>query len=122
MSRFHETGYGKIFYEQQLPRLIRALDKIGDRLAKPVSEDEPLTTVNVLRLKNGVLDTICSFADTPQGNLAAEERYIMWIKEAGIDKALDMTESDIQAAIDNGQIDDLNGNEILISHSAGKKG
>lgn len=29
MPRFHETGYGKRFYDAQLPALITALERIG---------------------------------------------------------------------------------------------
>ena len=28
--QFHETGYGKNFFQSQLPSLIQALEKIGD--------------------------------------------------------------------------------------------
>lgn len=34
---FHETKYGHIFYEVQLPRLIKALERIADDLSKSAS-------------------------------------------------------------------------------------
>ena len=34
---FHETKYGHIFYEVQLPRLIKALERIADELSKSSS-------------------------------------------------------------------------------------
>ena len=32
--QFHETGYGRRFFESQLPKLIKALERIADSLEK----------------------------------------------------------------------------------------
>lgn len=32
MPHFHETGYGRKFFEKQLPDLIRAVERIADAL------------------------------------------------------------------------------------------
>lgn len=37
--QFHETGYGKRFFESQLPKLIKALERIADALE---NEKKPL--------------------------------------------------------------------------------
>jgi len=34
MPRFHETGYGRKFFERQLPDLIRAVERVADALEK----------------------------------------------------------------------------------------
>lgn len=34
MATFHETGYGKRFFDSQLPKLIKALERIADALEK----------------------------------------------------------------------------------------
>lgn len=34
MPRFHETGYGRKFFERQLPELIRAIERVADALEK----------------------------------------------------------------------------------------
>ncbi len=33
MPAFHETGYGRRFFESDLPRLVKALEVIGEQLA-----------------------------------------------------------------------------------------
>lgn len=32
MPQFHETGYGRTFFEYQLPKLIRELGRVADAL------------------------------------------------------------------------------------------
>lgn len=32
MPQFHETGYGRRFFESDLPRLVRALERIATQL------------------------------------------------------------------------------------------
>lgn len=39
MPEFHETVYGKRFFESQLPKLIKALERIADALEK---QNEPI--------------------------------------------------------------------------------
>lgn len=34
MPRFHETGYGRKFFERQLPELIEAIKRVADALEK----------------------------------------------------------------------------------------
>ena len=34
MAQFHETTYGKRFFDSQLPKLIKALERIADALEK----------------------------------------------------------------------------------------
>lgn len=34
MPRFHETGYGRKFFERQLPELIKAIKRVADALEK----------------------------------------------------------------------------------------
>lgn len=34
MNAFHETQYGRRFFDGQLPRLIKALERIADALEK----------------------------------------------------------------------------------------
>lgn len=34
MPEFHETGFGHIFFNQQLPELIRQIKRVGDGLEK----------------------------------------------------------------------------------------
>ena len=40
MPQFHETGYGKRFFEHQLPTLIENLAKIAEKLEKLVKAIE----------------------------------------------------------------------------------
>jgi hypothetical protein len=40
MIEFHNTGYGRRFFEAQLPALIRALEKIGTELEKQNKANE----------------------------------------------------------------------------------
>jgi len=40
MPQFHETGYGRIFFDSQLPRLIAALEKIAAHLETLVASQE----------------------------------------------------------------------------------
>jgi hypothetical protein len=44
MPEFHETGYGKRFFEAQLPKLIREIGRVADELGKLVGMAEDLTT------------------------------------------------------------------------------
>ena len=34
MPQFHETGYGKRFFDGQLPQLIKGVEKLGRELAR----------------------------------------------------------------------------------------
>jgi hypothetical protein len=34
MAQLHETGYGRKFFDRDLPNLIKALNKIGDELER----------------------------------------------------------------------------------------
>lgn len=43
MLNFHETMYGKRFFDGQLPRLIKALERIADALEKQ-NEDKSKET------------------------------------------------------------------------------
>ena len=40
MPQFHETGYGKRFFDGQLPALIRSLDRIADALQDNTKKTE----------------------------------------------------------------------------------
>jgi len=40
VPHFHETGYGRTFFEGQLPRLLKALETIADTLPKLKPTDE----------------------------------------------------------------------------------
>lgn len=45
MPQFHETGYGKKFFEYQLPKLIKAIEKIGAELEMSnIRAEDKLTT------------------------------------------------------------------------------
>lgn len=49
MPAFHETIYGKRFFDKQLPDLIKQLKRIADALEetnKPVDVEERFTEVN----------------------------------------------------------------------------
>lgn len=116
MIDFFQTGYGKRFFEYQLPRLIDALSTIAEKLPSTPT-DAPLDTVNVIMTKNGLLEKVRSYADTPQGNKKAEAVFIEWIKETGMDKTFDMDDEYYEVAIESGVICDKQGNEVLLSHS-----
>lgn len=38
MAQFHETQYGKRFFDSQLPKLIKALERIADALENKEKE------------------------------------------------------------------------------------
>lgn len=40
MAAFHETQYGKRFFDSQLPKLIKALERIADALENQNKEKE----------------------------------------------------------------------------------
>ena len=40
MIKFHETMYGKRFFESQLPKLIKELERIADALEKQNTKKE----------------------------------------------------------------------------------
>lgn len=40
MAQFHETQYGKRFFDSQLPKLIKALERIADALEKQNKEEK----------------------------------------------------------------------------------
>ena len=51
--RFHETVYGKRFYEGQLPRLIKVLERIANALEQqnePVIEERPVAAVTITKM------------------------------------------------------------------------
>ncbi len=37
---FHSTEYGRIFFDRQLPRLIKALERIADALEKQNNDEK----------------------------------------------------------------------------------
>lgn len=41
MPQFHETGYGRRFFEAQLPDLIKSIEKIGYELEAARKQPEP---------------------------------------------------------------------------------
>jgi len=43
MPQFHETGYGRKFFEADLPRLVRALERIATQLEANNKTDKPDT-------------------------------------------------------------------------------
>ena len=49
MPQFHETGYGKRFFDGQLPALTRALEKIGDNLAIKQPDQDIIDALGVLQ-------------------------------------------------------------------------
>jgi hypothetical protein len=72
-----------------------------------------LSTVNVIHLHMGNLQTLTAFNDNPEGNQAAEEHFKSLIEKNLIEYSLD----DMENFIENGQYTDGAGTEILLVHS-----
>lgn len=53
MPQFHETQYGKRFFESQLPKLIKALERIADALEE---QNKPIIAVEEKKNEKGESD------------------------------------------------------------------
>jgi hypothetical protein len=63
--QFHETGYGRKFFEVQLPKLTRAIERVADGIEKQNKFIEDGVSLGVCELESEVI------VETPIGNLIA---------------------------------------------------
>lgn len=53
--QFHETGYGKRFFDHQLPELINAINRLADTKHTPVLSPFPLADESTKKRLNAVI-------------------------------------------------------------------
>lgn len=76
---FYQTGYGKKFFESDLPKLVKALEKVGNELEKQNAYAENLmggmtgSRSNSIPLKEGLLDELRIVAGMQEMDISLEE-------------------------------------------------
>lgn len=65
MAQFHETGYGRRFFEHELPELNRNIKRVADALEKivekPLIKSQPLFNVEETSIATGLNKSIIEF-------------------------------------------------------------
>lgn len=98
-------------------KLLRAAVKARDAEAKVAAAAtktcEPILTVNVIKVENGLPSDVTSWPESPEGNKAAEEYFSRIAKEMGC------PEDDISDVLDDGYYGASTG-MLTITHSSGE--
>jgi hypothetical protein len=99
-------------------KLLRAAVKARDAEAKVAAAAtkvcEPILTVNVIKLENGLPSDVTSWPESPEGNKAAEEYFSRIAKEMGC------PEDDLSDVLDDGYYGNGNPHMLTITHSSGE--
>lgn len=105
---------GKIIYVtmESMPGDNKIFWKLLDEaLHAPEAKEEGINTVNVIKMGKGVVDSLNAWPETPEGNKAAEEKFIELIKTDGC------ASDEVAACVEDGyyRMYDV---EILLVHSS----
>ena len=87
MPQFHETGYGKKFFEYQLPKLIKAIEKIGAELEMSnIRAEDKLTTPYSKTTVVKAYDDAREYTLTIEGSSieSVKNKSKKWIEEVAV--------------------------------------